>query len=45
MSSAACPTWSIACRSTADHMTVLSFSYELGPAIPKEKWETYGLWK
>jgi uncharacterized protein DUF930 len=37
--------FSFVCRTSDDHMAVLSFSYQLGPAIPKEKWESYGLWK
>ena len=32
------------CEATADHMKVLSFDYQTGEAIPKAKWEDYGLW-
>ena len=32
------------CQATADHTKVLSFEYQTGDAIPKAKWEDYGLW-
>ena len=32
------------CEATPDHMKVLSFEYQTGDAIPKAKWEDYGLW-
>lgn len=32
------------CEASADHMKVLSFEYKTGDAIPKSKWEDYGLW-
>ena len=32
------------CQASPDHMKVLSFEYETGDAIPKAKWEDYGLW-
>ena len=32
------------CQSSTDHMKVLSFEYQTGDAIPKAKWEDYGLW-
>jgi len=33
------------CTASADHMSVVSFSYNIGPEIPEEKWKTYGLWE
>jgi hypothetical protein len=36
---------SYTCKTTADHMKVLSFDYKIGPEIPEEKWSAYGLWK
>lgn len=32
------------CEATPDHMKILSFEYQTGDAIPKAKWEDYGLW-
>jgi hypothetical protein len=37
--------FSFTCRSSADYMKVLSFTYQLGALIPEEKWEEYGLFK
>jgi hypothetical protein len=34
---------SFVCEATPDHMKVLSFEYQTGKPIPKEKWEEYGL--
>jgi hypothetical protein len=34
---------SFTCEATPDHMKVLSFEYQTGKPIPKEKWEEYGL--
>lgn len=36
---------SYTCTAAPDHMTVLSFSYSIGPEIPEEKWASYGLWE
>lgn len=33
------------CRASPDHMKVLSFEYQIGAAIPEDKWESYGLWR
>jgi hypothetical protein len=33
------------CKTSADHMDVLSFDYKIGPAIPESKWDDYGLWR
>ena len=35
---------SYVCEASPDHMKVLSFEYQTGDAIPKAKWEDYGLW-
>jgi hypothetical protein len=34
---------SFVCKTSADHMKVLSFDYQIGDAIPKEHWEQYNL--
>ena len=34
---------SFTCKTSADHLDVLSFDYEIGDAIPKESWEEYNL--
>ena len=36
---------SYACTATPDHMKVLTFEYKIGPAIPEDKWASYGLWQ
>ena len=36
--------FSFTCRTSPDHMQVLSFSYQIGEPIPQEKWEKSGLW-
>ena len=36
--------FSFTCKTSPDHMQVLSFSYEVGEAIPAEQWEKSGLW-
>ena len=36
--------FSFKCQTTADHMKILAFSYQIGEAIPPEKWEPHGLW-
>lgn len=36
---------SYTCTATPDHMKVLSFDYRIGPAIPEDKWASYGLWQ
>lgn len=33
------------CEVTEDHMKAKSFTYELGTAIPEDKWEDLGLWR
>jgi len=41
-------TWyalSFHCKGSADHMSVLSLSYQVGKPIPASKWSEYGLWK
>ena len=32
------------CRTSPDHMQVLSFSYKVGEPIPQGEWEKNGLW-
>ena len=34
---------SFVCKTSADHMNVLSFDYQIGAAIPKESWNRYNL--
>ena len=36
--------FSFTCRTSPDHMQVLSFSYRVGEPIPPERWEKSGLW-
>ena len=36
---------SYTCTAAPDHLSVLSFSYNIGPEIPEEKWKSYGLWE
>lgn len=36
--------FSFTCETTADHMKVQAFSFQIGEAIPEEKWEPNGLW-
>jgi len=36
--------FSFTCRTSPDHMQVLSFSYRVGEPIPPEQWEKSGLW-
>jgi len=36
---------SFTCKGTPDHLGVVSFSYQIGEAIPEAKWEEYGLWR
>jgi Domain of Unknown Function (DUF930) len=36
--------FSFTCKTSADHMQVTSFSYQVGEAIPPEQWEKSGLW-
>ncbi len=33
------------CAVSNDQMKATSFDYKLGPEIPENKWEDYGLWK
>ena len=37
--------FSFTCKGAPDHLTVLSFAYQIGEPIPEQKWEEYGLWK
>jgi hypothetical protein len=37
--------FSFTCKGAPDHLSVLSFAYQVGEPIPEEKWEDYGLWK
>lgn len=36
---------SFVCKASPDHMSVYSFNYKIGNAIPKAKWKDYGLWR
>ncbi len=36
--------FSFTCRTTGDHMQVLSFSFQVGAPVPPEQWEKNGLW-
>jgi Domain of Unknown Function (DUF930) len=36
---------SYTCTATPDHLKVLEFKYEIGKAIPEDKWAAYGLWQ
>jgi hypothetical protein len=36
--------FSFTCKTTGDHMQVLSFSYKVGEPIPQGEWEKNGLW-
>jgi Domain of Unknown Function (DUF930) len=36
--------FSFTCKTSPDHMQVLSFSYQIGEPIPQEQWEKNGLW-
>ena len=36
--------FSFKCETTADHMKVQAFSFQIGEPIPPEKWEPHGLW-
>jgi len=36
--------FSFKCQTTADHMKVQDFSFQIGEPIPPEKWEPHGLW-
>jgi hypothetical protein len=36
--------FSFKCQTTADHMKVQDFSFQVGEPIPPEKWEPHGLW-
>ena len=33
------------CKTTPDHLKVLSFDYRIGSEIPEAKWATYDLWR
>jgi hypothetical protein len=36
--------FSFKCKTSSDHLNVLSFTYHVGAVIPKSKWPEYGLW-
>ncbi len=36
---------SYVCKTSDDHMDVLDFDYQIGDAIPEDKWDQYGLWE
>jgi hypothetical protein len=36
--------FSFTCRTSPDHMQVVSFSYQIGEPIPPGEWEKNGLW-
>lgn len=36
---------SYTCKTNAEHLSVLSFTYKVGGEIPQEKWAAYGLWQ
>ena len=36
---------SYTCKTNAEHLNVLSFTYKVGGEIPQEKWAAYGLWQ
>ena len=36
---------SYTCTAAPDHLSVTSFSYNIGSEIPEEKWKGYGLWE
>ena len=33
------------CTAAPDHLSVISFSYNIGAEIPEDKWKGYGLWE
>jgi hypothetical protein len=33
------------CNGTADHLRVLSFSFQIGAEVPKSRWADLGLWR
>jgi hypothetical protein len=37
--------FSYTCTAAPDHLKVLSLKYEIGDAIPEDKWKAYGLWE
>ena len=36
---------SYTCTAAPDHLSVTSFTYNIGPEIPENKWTSYGLWE
>ena len=36
---------SYTCTAAPDHLSVISFSYNIGSEIPENKWASYGLWE
>jgi hypothetical protein len=36
--------FSFKCETTADHMKVQAFSFQIGSPIPEDQWEPHGLW-
>lgn len=37
--------FSFTCKTSPDHLRVLSFDYQVGAMIPEAKWNGYGLWR
>ena len=37
--------FSFTCKTTPDHLKILSFDYRVGEKIPEDKWDDYGLWR
>ncbi len=33
------------CKTSNDHMDVVSFDFEIGAMIPEDKWQDFGLWE
>jgi Domain of Unknown Function (DUF930) len=36
--------FSFTCKASPDRMSVVSFTYKIGAAIPEAKWDSFGLW-
>ncbi|MFA6267239.1 MAG: DUF930 domain-containing protein [Pseudolabrys sp.] len=36
---------SYTCKTNAEHLSVLSFTYKVGAEIPQKKWAAFGLWE
>ena len=37
--------FSFSCKTSPDHLKILSFDYRVGERIPEDKWNDYGLWR